>query len=453
MNKKNNIDLGKTSITKLYMKILIPTILGMISLILVIITDGYFVGKYVGSDAMASVNFASPIYNIAEGFALMFGLGCSIMVSISLSQKKVREANLSFNQVILVSTFLFVIVSIIIALNSQNTASLLGCSDKLLSSTASYIKIIAVALPFFIIMNLGLFMIRLDGSPKFAMFCSVAAAVINAMGDYLLVGRLGVGLDGAAYATSAGFIVGGIMSIIYTLFFSYTLKFISLKKTLKKFLILIKNITHICKLGFSGLLNQLSLALMAIIGNSVFLTYLQEDGVAAFSVTCFYFPIVFMINNAIAQSAQPIISYNIGINQIQRSKQTYHLSIRVAFVFGLLITLLMCLGASKMTGLFLVSSNKSYQIAVEGIPYFAIGYIFFAINIVYIGYLQSIGRVLKSNIFILLRGYLFLSIFFLTLPLIMGKKGIWLAMPFAEIMTTIIIGIIIFIKKDKPKIS
>lgn len=47
-------------------------------------------------------------------------------------------------------------------------------------------------------------------------------------------------------------------------------------------------------------------------GNFIFMKYLGEDGVAAFSIACYIMPFIFMTGNAISQSAQPIISYNHG---------------------------------------------------------------------------------------------------------------------------------------------
>ncbi len=40
----------------------------------------------------------------------------------------------------------------------------------------------------------------------------------------------------------------------------------------------------------------------------MFMDYLQEDGVAAFSVACYLFPLVFMVGNAVAQSALTFIT-------------------------------------------------------------------------------------------------------------------------------------------------
>ena len=55
-----------------------------------------------------------------------------------------------------------------------------------------------------------------------------------------------------------------------------------------------------------------AIACMMFAGNYVFIHYLGEDGVAAFSIACYFFPIIFMVYNARGQSAQPILSDNFG---------------------------------------------------------------------------------------------------------------------------------------------
>lgn len=74
---------------------------------------------------------------------------------------------------------------------------------------------------------------------------------------------------------------------------------------------------------------------MMFLGNYVFIRHLGEDGVAAFSIACYFFPIIFMVYNAIAQSAQPIISYNFGAGQPERVRKTLHLAIRTALICGI----------------------------------------------------------------------------------------------------------------------
>lgn len=52
------------------------------------------------------------------------------------------------------------------------------------------------------------------------------------------------------------------------------------------------------------------------------MSYLGEAGVAAFSVGCCLFPLIFSISNAVAQASQHIISYNYGAGRADRVGQT-----------------------------------------------------------------------------------------------------------------------------------
>ena len=63
----------------------------------------------------------------------------------------------------------------------------------------------------------------------------------------------------------------------------------------------------------TAFLTQMTMAMLFFVGNFVFMHYLGDDGVGAYGISCYYLPFVFMIGNAIAQSAQPIISYNYGL--------------------------------------------------------------------------------------------------------------------------------------------
>ncbi len=58
------IDFKHTNTTELFIRIFIPTLLGMIFTISLVICDGIYVGRGIGSNALAAVNIAMPIYMI-----------------------------------------------------------------------------------------------------------------------------------------------------------------------------------------------------------------------------------------------------------------------------------------------------------------------------------------------------------------------------------------------------
>ena len=74
------------------------------------------------------------------------------------------------------------------------------------------------------------------------------------------------------------------------------------KLSKKSLYLTIRNVGYMCRLGFSSFLCETAIATMMFVGNYVFIRYLGEDGVAAYSIACYFFPIVFMVFNAIAQS-------------------------------------------------------------------------------------------------------------------------------------------------------
>lgn len=439
---KDSIDFGSMEISTLFRKLLIPTVLGMVFSAIFVITDGIFVGKGIGSDALAAVNITAPLFMITAGIGLMFGVGSSVVASIHLSQGKRKVASINITQALVFSTLLILIMSALCFYYIEPLAKLLGSSDRLLPLAVEYMAWYLPFLVFYEILNIGMFCIRLDGSPTYAMMCNAVAAILNIILDYIFIFEFGWGMMGAAFATSLGTVVGGLMTLIYLLKFSRSLHLYRIKLSIKSMMLTLRNVGYMIKLGSSAFISEASIACMMFLGNYVFIHYLGEDGVAAFSIACYFFPIIFMVYNAIAQSAQPIISYNFGAGQSDRVKKALHLAIRTALICGISFFIITVLCRQNIVSLFIDRSYAAFDIAVNGIPYFGVGFIFFAFNMIGIGYYQSVERGQRATIITLLRGVVFMLIGFLVLPKILGVPGIWLAVPFAELLTMLyIIGI------------
>lgn len=162
---------------------------------------------------------------------------------------------------------------------------------------------------------------------------------------------------------------------------------------------------------------------------------------------CYCLPVIFMLNAAISQSAQPMISFNHGVNNRRRVYDSSKLALVTAVFSGLVISAIMILEAPLIIRLFLSPNTLPFKIATYGIPLFAIAYPFFAFNAVAIGNYQSVERGNRATIYTLLRGFIFMPFFFILLPRLFGSPGIWLAVPCAEILTTIIITYFYYKKK------
>jgi len=286
---------------------------------------------------------------------------------------------------------------------------------------------------------IGLFIIRLDGSPRYAMWCNIIPAALNVVLDWLFIFPLGMGIKGAAIATSTSIIVGGIMALNYLLFMADTLRLVPLKLSRKSMMLALRNIGYQCKIGSSSLFGELTLAVLIFVGNLVFMEYLGDAGVGAFGIACYYAPFFFMMGNAIAQSAQPIISYNYGIARWEEVREARTLLLSTSVAIGAVVALLFVLIPDVLVALFVDASSEAGRIAIEGFPYFATGIIFFILNVAIVGYYQSVEQITRATVFVFLRGFALLVPCFILLPWLLGTEGIWLAMPAAEFITFAII--------------
>ena len=449
---KDSIDFARMDIPQLFRRLLIPTVLGMVFSVAFVITDGIFVGHGIGSDALAAVNITSPLFLISTGVGLMFGVGASVVASIHLSHGKLRTARINITQAVVVSTLLLALYSLVISLFMPEVARLLGSSERLLPLAVEYMRWFVPFLPFSALLSSGMFFIRLDGSPNYAMFCNVVPAVINIVLDYVFIFVCGWGMLGAALATSLGYVVGAVMIVVYLSRRRCRVRFCRVKTSRKSLRLTRRNVGYMCRLGLSSFLCEAAIATMMFSGNYVFIRYLGEDGVAAFSIACYFFPIIFMVNNAIGPSAQPILSYNFGAGNPDRVRRAFHLALATAVGFGACVFLATALASRWIAAMFISPEYPAYRIAVEGLPLFAAGFVFFAVNIVSIIYYQSVERPRPAMALTLLRGFVFQVGCFFGLPLVAGIPGIWLAVPLSEVLTFCVV-VAIYARRPKHRVA
>jgi len=437
--QRDAIDFGRMHVPQLFVRLFIPTLMGLLFGSLLNVADGIFVGRGVGSDALAAVNIVAPVFLITTGVSLMFASGVSVVAAIHLSKGNVKAANINVTQALTIPFVLIGMLMGVLVLFPHEVTLLFGGSERLVPYVRDYLRYCAPGILMCVPMFVGMFVVRLDGSPNYAMVISIIDSLVNIALDYIFVFPLGMGIKGAAIATSLASTLSAMLMMGYFMFHSRQLRLYRPKFSSKAIRLTFRNAGYMVKLGASTFLGETALSCMMIVGNFMFMSRLQEDGVAAFSVACYLFPLVFMVGNAVAQSAQPILSYNHGLGRSDRIRHTFRLSMTVAVVAGIFITLLGVFGGRLIASLFLEPGIRSWQIAVAGLPLYAISFMFFTLNLVFIGYYQALERPRPAMTFMLLRGYLLIIPIFIFLPKFLGDCGLWLATPLSEILTFVVI--------------
>lgn len=265
--ERDSIDLGKEGVFRLFRQYFIPTLFGMLCLSAVTTIDGIFVGHGVGSDGIAAVNLCVPIFMVFMGIGMMVGAGCSVVASIQLSRGSEKVARLNVSQALALVTIITLIPSVFIMCFPAKAANLLGSSEHLLPMVKDYLLWLTPSLVLDLWIAVGLFIIRLDGRPNLAMICSVLTAVINVFLDWLFVFPLGWGVKGAALASSVSIVVGGLIVLIYLGWYADRLRLIRIKLSVMSMRLSMRNLVYQCKIGFTALLSEATLAVLMFTGN------------------------------------------------------------------------------------------------------------------------------------------------------------------------------------------
>ncbi len=447
---RDKIDFGTDKIGHLFRALFFPTLIGMVFISLQTVIDGIFVGRGVGANGIAAVNIVAPLWMVVTGIGLMFGIGASVIGGVHLARHNVKAARIIMTQAFGVGFIITALLCLLCLSFPSSVLQILGCSQLLELHASNYLLWLMPGITFLIWQCEGMMLIRLDGSPRYAMWVQVAVAATNIALDWIFIFPLGMGVKGAAIATAIACGVGGIMSVVYFLCFSTSLKFYRLKLSVTSLALTLRNTWNMARIGSSTFLTEIAMSVTILIGNYQFMALLHEDGVAAFAVVCYLFPVIFSINNAVAQASQPIISYNYGARQNQRVVQTLRLSLLAAIVCGICVMLTLTFGDTIIVGAFLQPEEKAFKIAIDGLPWFSTCAVFFALNVACIGYFQSVTKATRAMVYTLLRGIAFPVAAFIILPQIFSVTGLWTAITAAELTTLIIIVLTQSFTHKKP---
>lgn len=432
---RDKLDFGNGKITHLFRQMFFPTLIGMLFNSLLNLCDGMFVGHGVGSDGLAAINIAAPLFLVATGIGMMFGIGASVICGIRMAEGNIKNARIISTQAIVAGAIIFALIIGLCLIYTRPFLYLLGCSPALESYATDYFLWMMPGFMFLYFQCAGMMLIRQDGAPRYAMGIQIGAAVLNIFLDWLMVFPFGMGLKGAAIATSISCVAGGSAAIVYLGLRARTLRFYPLKLSIKSFRLSLRNVGYMARIGMATFIAEVAMGVMMVAGNYMFMRYLGEQGVAAFSIGCYLFPIIFSINNAVAQSAQPIISYNYGAGNSDRVRKTMNTSLVAAVICGIAVSLGLAAGARLLTRVFLDPGVPAYSLAVEGLPMLGACALFFALNVAYIGFYQSCERTSRAILYMLLRGVIYMVPLFIALPPLIGISGLWLAIPCSEALT------------------
>lgn len=412
-------------------------ILGMLGLSCYILADTFFVSDGLGANGLTALNLAIPIYSFIHGSGLMLGMGGATKYSVFRGQKQYQNANQIFTSVLyLTAVFagLFMLMGIFL---SEQLTAVLQADREVFDMTKTYLQMILLFAPAFMMNDVLLCFVRNDGSPGLAMAAMLTGSLSNIILDYIFIFPLRMGIFGAVLATGFAPVISICVMSKHWLTKQNNFHFIKDAFSLGFGI-------NIISLGLPSLITEAASGIVMIVFNYIILRLRGNIGVAAYGVVANLSLVVTSIYTGIAQGTQPIISRAYGSGKSGEIKKTLKYAIIAMLLISGCIYFAFLLYANPIAGIFNSEHNaKLQQIAVTGLKLYFTAIPFVGFNIILSMYFTSTEKALPAQTISLSRGFFIVIPMAFFLSCIWGMTGVWLAYPITEI-AVFAVGIVLY---------
>lgn len=425
--------LAKGPLLKTMLSMGIPAFVAMLVNLMYNIVDRIYIGhiKDTGAAALTGVGICFPIITFVVAFSNLVSGGAPL-AGIALGKGKREEAEKILGNGFTMLLSMAVVLTVLFQVIKKPFLFLFGASEATYAFGGPYLTIYLCGTVFVMIAaGLNSF-ITVQGASLTAMLSILIGAVLNLILDPIFIFAMGLGVEGAAYAT----IISQAVSAIWILKFLTSSK-ATLRIKLKEMIPDISVIGHILSLGVSPFIMISTESLITIVFNTGAQKYGNDLYVG--SITILQSVIQMIVNplNGFCAGVQPIISYNYGSKNFERVRKTCRSLILISTLFVSSLCLFCLLIPGFISSLF-TDDAELVALCSEVMPIFIFGMLLFGAQLGSQSCFMALGKAKQSLFFALFRKVILLIPLAIILPKITNSvMGIYYAEPISDALSAV----------------
>jgi len=432
-------DLAKKDIKSLLIKQSIPSSIGILFMSVNVLIDTIFVGRWIGSLAIAALSVVMPITFFISSMGMAIGIGGSSVISRALGADDKDKAISTFAHQLMMTLLissLFVIAGLFFG---DEILYAFGSKGKITAPAKIFFLPILLAVPFQALCMMGNNVIRAEDKSKHAMNAMILSAIVNLALDVLLIKVLNMGILGAAIATSSSF----VLCFAYILWFFIAKSELRLKR--RHFVWNRALSWEIISMSFVTFARQGVISVLMVLLNHTLFAQGGEHAVTVYGIISRMLMFALFPVLGITQGFLPIAGYNFGADNKARVRESITLSIKYAGALAIFIFIIILVLAKPIVGIFTTDAQVISETPGALRWVFAASPII-AVQLIGAAYFQAAGKPVKALMLTLSKQGFFLIPLVLIMPHFFGIFGVWVSFPIADVLSTVVTGI--FLKKE-----
>lgn len=423
------VKMTETPVAQLVTMLGIPTIISMLVTSIYNMADTYFVSS-IGTSASGAIGIVFGLQAILQAFGFMFGQGSGSIISRRLGARDTEGAVRFASTAFFASFAMGLAVAVPGLIFIRPFMYLLGSTDTILPYAIEYAVYILIAAPFMTSSCVLNNILRFEGMSAFAMIGLTAGGILNMFGDPLLMFVFHMGVSGAGMSTCLSQIVS--FFILLSMFLR--------KKTQSR--IRLSSVTHdiselwlIVNTGVPSLIRQGLNSVSTMILNNQAAVY-GDAGVAAMSIVNRVTFFIFSVGLGMGQGFQPVAAFNYGAGKYDRVKKAFKFTVIIGEMMLGVLAISCFIFTPEIIRFFrdddAVVDFGSFALRSQCIAIFCQP-VAVCSNMLF----QSLGKSGRAAFLSALRSGLYFIPVIIFLPMFIGRAGIQLAQPIADVLAFI----------------
>ena len=421
---------GKVINTLLFLSV--PTLMVGIIQALIPLSDSLFLNRLTSVEVASSITFSQPVLNIMIALSQGLGVATLVMLGRLYGKGRMLAVKETMLQIFVFSFFiglLLIPVCMFTAfLISNNTTS------EIRNNVYTYISLYSLIMPFIFLAAIYNSSKNAIGRPEVTFVRIFLLLILKIIFNSIFLYVLKMGIVGAVMASLFSYIV-----VTIWMFYDLFLKSGDIKLNLRSYTIKLPIIKRLLKIGFPSMLNYAFLYLGFFLINKEMEKFgavaLNAQGIASnINAICFILP------SSIGTTVSSMISINMGIGNVKKSKDVF----KVGWITGVTISILtiaLILPISLPLVLTFTKVQKVIEIADKALHIYTYSVIGFSVFMIAQGVFIALGRTKVPLVMSILRIWLLRYIFILLTQKYLGLYSIF----WGNLFSNTLAGIIFFI--------
>ena len=422
----------RTQIRKLFRSYAYPAMVNMIVLALYNIVDRIFIGQGAGPLAICGLALTLPCVSLLGTVGTLTGVGGAARISAAISASNYKLATRVLGNAVFLNVAMNLILIVYSLFNLDKILLAFGGSAQTIPYAHSYPSIM---IPGSLLTNLNFTFchaIRASGFPRKSMMIILTGVIANLILDPVFIFGFNMGIRGAAIATVISMCISSVLIFLHFTGKQNTLRLVRL--SFRPDLMILLTIIGV---GMAAFIMNITTGMVNIIMNRYLVNYGGDYAIGAYGIISSYSILVSMLLMGICQGMQPIISYHYATGH----REVLHDTLKYAIGIGSLIAsagfIIGETGATWLVKAF-TWDPQLRDISAEGLRYTFLAMPLVGFQIIVTSYFQSIRQAPKAITMNISRQFVFLIPALSLFSIWWGLTGIWLAIPFADLMATLI---------------